>query len=87
MRHYGPCLCGATDCPSCGPAQGYEVIRRWNPLTQRYQYVNPDEGAVDEDVDPDNPDEDSTVEDREPDYEHREVYEPIEAEWARWRDE
>ena len=19
----GPCLCGATDCPSCGPAQGY----------------------------------------------------------------
>lgn len=19
----GPCMCGATDCPSCGPAQGY----------------------------------------------------------------
>lgn len=19
----GPCLCGAPDCPSCGPAQGY----------------------------------------------------------------
>lgn len=19
----GPCLCGASDCPSCGPAQGY----------------------------------------------------------------
>ena len=30
-----PCMCGATDCPSCGPAQGYEVVRvngRWvNP--------------------------------------------------------
>lgn len=24
----GPCLCGATDCPSCGPAQGYSVKRR-----------------------------------------------------------
>lgn len=21
----GPCLCGATDCPSCGPAQGYTL--------------------------------------------------------------
>lgn len=21
----GPCLCGATDCPSCGPAQGYRL--------------------------------------------------------------
>jgi hypothetical protein len=21
----GPCLCGATDCPSCGPAQGYDL--------------------------------------------------------------
>ena len=19
----GPCMCGATDCPNCGPAQGY----------------------------------------------------------------
>ena len=22
----GPCLCGCTDCPSCGPAQGYTLI-------------------------------------------------------------
>ena len=22
----GPCLCGATDCPSCGPAQGYTIL-------------------------------------------------------------
>lgn len=21
----GPCMCGATDCPSCGPAQGYTL--------------------------------------------------------------
>ena len=22
----GPCLCGATDCPSCGPAHGYAIL-------------------------------------------------------------
>ena len=22
----GPCLCGASDCPSCGPAQGYTIL-------------------------------------------------------------
>lgn len=22
----GPCMCGATDCPSCGPAQGYTLL-------------------------------------------------------------
>lgn len=22
----GPCLCGASDCPSCGPAQGYTIV-------------------------------------------------------------
>ena len=21
----GPCMCGCTDCPSCGPAQGYAI--------------------------------------------------------------
>lgn len=25
----GYCLCGAVDCPRCGPAQGYHVHRRW----------------------------------------------------------
>jgi hypothetical protein len=26
MREFvGPCLCGAPDCPSCGPAQGYSA--------------------------------------------------------------
>ena len=22
-QSFGPCMCAATDCPSCGPAQGY----------------------------------------------------------------
>ena len=22
----GPCMCGCTDCPSCGPAQGYTIV-------------------------------------------------------------
>lgn len=22
---FGSCMCGATDCPSCGPAQGYDM--------------------------------------------------------------
>ena len=25
---FGPCMCGAIDCPSCGPAQGYEYPLR-----------------------------------------------------------
>lgn len=25
-----PCMCGAIDCPSCGPAQGYEVYNGKN---------------------------------------------------------
>lgn len=25
MAYGEPCMCGATDCPSCGPAQGYRV--------------------------------------------------------------
>jgi hypothetical protein len=36
-------MCGATDCPSCGPAQGYEVVRRWDAVRSRYVYVNPEE--------------------------------------------
>lgn len=37
---YG-CMCGATDCPSCGPAQGYTVVRRWE--RGGLVYVNPEE--------------------------------------------
>lgn len=25
MRNIGPCMCGDTECPSCGPAQGYPL--------------------------------------------------------------
>ena len=35
-----PCMCGAIDCRSCGPAQGYEVVRVWR--NGRYQWVNPE---------------------------------------------
>ncbi len=42
MSRIGPCMCGATDCPSCGPAQGYEVVRRWDAKLGRYVYVNPE---------------------------------------------
>lgn len=45
-----PCMCGACDCPSCGPAQGYEVVRVW--AGGRWVYRNPepeDEPVEDED--------------------------------------
>lgn len=42
MTRFGPCLCGAIDCPSCGPAQGYEVTRVWNTRLNRYVWVNPE---------------------------------------------
>lgn len=47
-RNYGPCMCGCTDCKSCGPAQGYTVIKVWR--NGRYVYVNPedDENGGDE---------------------------------------
>ncbi len=41
-RNLGPCMCGATDCPSCGPAQGYTVIKVWRK--GRAAYINPEEG-------------------------------------------
>ena len=47
---FGPCMCGATDCPSCGPAQGYEVRRVWR--NGRLQWVNPEDDELPEpDVD------------------------------------
>lgn len=51
-----PCMCGAIDCKSCGPAQGYEVIRVWR--NGRYQWVNPedDEQEPAEDLDPEEAD-------------------------------
>ncbi len=40
------CFCGACDCPSCGPAQGYEVVRVWR--NGRYKWINPE--PADEEV-------------------------------------
>jgi hypothetical protein len=30
-------MCGAIDCPSCGPAQGYEVVRVWISRLRRFR--------------------------------------------------
>lgn len=46
----GPCMCGATDCPSCGRAQGYVVA--YSPTRG---YYNPED---DEDYQDDCEDED-----------------------------
>jgi len=44
-----PCMCGATDCVSCGPAQGYEVVKVWNRRLKSWQWVNPEMEESDED--------------------------------------
>jgi len=53
VSRLGPCMCGATDCPSCGPAQGYTVVRRGG------RWVNPEdddpEGELPDDDDLDEP--------------------------------
>jgi len=36
------CYCGATDCPSCGPAQGYKVIKIRNKRGDTI-WINPDD--------------------------------------------
>lgn len=35
MTRFGPCLCGDTTCPSCGPAQGYPQPLRAPPASTR----------------------------------------------------
>ncbi len=57
MTRYGPCMCGATDCLSCGPAQGYEVVRVWR--NGRYTWINPEEDDDDADPVPDDDCDDS----------------------------
>lgn len=37
------CMCGACDCPSCGPAQGYEVVRVYDAALRRYVHRNPED--------------------------------------------
>lgn len=53
MKRFDPCMCGAIDCPSCGPAQGYDVVRVYDPMLRRYVYRNPEdvEGCDEGDVD------------------------------------
>jgi len=34
----GPCMCGAPDCPSCGPAQGYTIC----PYCKRHDCEDPE---------------------------------------------
>ncbi len=50
-RMTGPCMCGDTQCPSCGVAQGtYEYPRRPEAATVRAPTKMPDhEGASDDD--------------------------------------
>lgn len=43
-----PCMCGATDCPQCGPDQGYTVARVYNYQTREWEYVNPEDEDCDE---------------------------------------
>ncbi len=52
----GPCLCGACDCPSCGPAQGYTLHRIWK--NGRYRFVTEEdlpEGYIPPPDEPDEP--------------------------------
>lgn len=44
-------MCGATDCPSCGPAQGYAVVKRPNGRGG-WKWVNPEDGEEYEEDDP-----------------------------------
>ena len=44
-----PCMCGATDCPSCGPAQDYPLIRVYDHDIGGYIWINPEEKECDED--------------------------------------
>lgn len=48
-----PCMCGATDCPRCGPDQGYRV-----EFMPGRGYYNPEPDDEDEAVDADTEDED-----------------------------
>lgn len=50
------CICGATDCKFCGPAQGYEIRKKW-VQGRGWVYYNPDEedGEEQDDYDIDEP--------------------------------
>lgn len=48
----GPCMCGALDCPSCGPAQGVQLVRVWDPHSRRYRWVPAEDLPEDFDDEP-----------------------------------
>lgn len=48
----GPCMCGDPYCPSCGPAQGAQLTRVWDPHLRRYRWVPADELPKDFDDEP-----------------------------------
>lgn len=68
-RGYEPCMCGATDCPSCGPAQGFAVVRRWDAARGRYVYVNPEEEGDNDETEQD-PEDFDLPDDPEPVHDH-----------------
>ena len=38
-------MCGATDCPSCGPAQGYEVVKVYDTRRNQWRWMNPEDAV------------------------------------------
>jgi len=49
MSRFGPCLCGDTECPSCGPLQGGPT------LPEEWDYIEdePGDGMTDAEADAD----------------------------------
>jgi hypothetical protein len=45
-------MCGALDCPSCGPAQGVQLVRVWDPHSRRYRWVPAEDLPEDFDDEP-----------------------------------
>jgi len=48
MNRYEPCMCGATDCRTCGPLQGYRVVKVWDAKLRRMVYRNPEEDEIED---------------------------------------
>jgi hypothetical protein len=44
------CDCGATDCRSCGPAQGHEVVRVPGPGGRGWRWINVDSEAEEREI-------------------------------------
>lgn len=44
----GPCMCGAIDCKSCGPAQGYYPCPACGEVGGDCDHIDPDTGDLNE---------------------------------------